>query len=161
MPTPQAFVDRTVFSRFDDLENYRGIQDIHTLGRIGSDRAVDTLISLVTMHLTLDRRVTEGDTTDLVSRDNVSNGIDALAETGSPKAIRFLMSLLPTDDKLIRYDDIDEADIRYLCAQAKPTIAEIEAAVNRLPPPFNRDPLLLDNLQGLKTDLTMWNRSQG
>jgi len=58
--------------------------------------------------------------------------------------------------KLIRYDDIDQSDIQYLLAQSHATYAEIEAAAKRLPAPFATDPLVLENLINLKTDMTVW-----
>lgn len=58
--------------------------------------------------------------------------------------------------KLIRYDEIDQSDIQYLASQAPPRFADIEDAVRRLPPPFNTDVLVLDNLENLRNDLETW-----
>ena len=58
--------------------------------------------------------------------------------------------------KLIRYDEIDQSDIRYLVAHRKTAFSRIEAAVTLLPHPFNCDPVVLENLQNLKTDMGMW-----
>lgn len=58
--------------------------------------------------------------------------------------------------KLIRYDEIDQTDIQYLVSQAAPSVNEVENAVRRLPPPFNTDALVLDNLENLKTDFETW-----
>ena len=58
--------------------------------------------------------------------------------------------------KLIRYDETDQADIQYLCAQQRVEFAAVEAAVEALPPPFNRDALVRENLQNLKSDMTIW-----
>jgi len=58
--------------------------------------------------------------------------------------------------KLIRYDEIDRSDVQYLVTQAGTTYAEIEAAAERLPAPFARDPLVHDNLLNLRTDMSMW-----
>lgn len=59
--------------------------------------------------------------------------------------------------KLIRYDEIDRSDIQYLCFQRKIDFSEIEAAAKTLAPPFNRDPIVLDNLEDLKVDMKIWN----
>lgn len=58
--------------------------------------------------------------------------------------------------KLIRYDAIDQSDIQYLVIQRSIGYEEICAAVRRLPPPFARDPVLLENLAALKEDLEDW-----
>lgn len=58
--------------------------------------------------------------------------------------------------KLIRYDEIDQGDIQYLCSQSPVPFSEIEAAVQRLPPPFNEDALVLENLENIRTDLKVW-----
>ena len=58
--------------------------------------------------------------------------------------------------KLIRYDEIDLADIQYLVSQNAPLFSEIEDAVGHLPPPFNRDMLVTDNLENLRNDLETW-----
>jgi len=58
--------------------------------------------------------------------------------------------------KLIRYDAIDRSDVQYLCVQRQPSFEEIAVAAAQLPPPFNRDPVVLDNLANLKTDLALW-----
>ncbi len=58
--------------------------------------------------------------------------------------------------KLIRYDEIDQGDIQYLYAQSKICFADVEAAVQRLPPSFNTDALVLDNLKNLEVDIKIW-----
>jgi hypothetical protein len=58
--------------------------------------------------------------------------------------------------KLIRYDAVDQSDIQYLVAQRSIEHEEVHAAVQRLPPPFDRDLLLLDNLEVLKQDMENW-----
>jgi hypothetical protein len=58
--------------------------------------------------------------------------------------------------KLIRYDTIDQGDIQYLCSQSPLAISAVESAVRRLPPPFNTDALVLENLENLRHDLEMW-----
>jgi len=58
--------------------------------------------------------------------------------------------------KLIRYDEIDQADILFLCTQARVTHVAVEAAVRKLPPPFDTDSLVLENLANLKVDLKQW-----
>jgi len=58
--------------------------------------------------------------------------------------------------KLIRYDEIDQADIQYLCTQRRIDFSDIETTVKSLPPPFDSDQLVLDNLNKLKTDMKIW-----
>ena len=54
--------------------------------------------------------------------------------------------------KLIRYDELDQADIAYLWAQQHVAWTDIAAAVQRLPEPFKHDPVVRDNLANLKAD---------
>lgn len=58
--------------------------------------------------------------------------------------------------KLIRYDEIDQGDIQYLCMQSPVSFSDVESAVRRLPSPFNTDALVLENLENLKNDLEIW-----
>ncbi len=58
--------------------------------------------------------------------------------------------------KLIRYDEADQSDIQFLCAQSRISFAAVEDAVHRLPPPFDSDPLVHENLKNFKTDLAFW-----
>lgn len=58
--------------------------------------------------------------------------------------------------KLIRYDAIDQSDIQYLAAAHSVSYSQVQEAVQRLPPPFNRDPILLDNLRTLEQDMSNW-----
>ena len=58
--------------------------------------------------------------------------------------------------KLIRYDDIDQSDIQFLCAQRAVDWRRVEAAVEALPEPFKHDPLIRDNLHNLKQDMAIW-----
>ena len=58
--------------------------------------------------------------------------------------------------KLIRYDETDQGDLQYLYSQSPVSFSSIEEAVAKLPPPFNTDALVLENLENLKTDLKMW-----
>lgn len=58
--------------------------------------------------------------------------------------------------KLIRYDEIDQGDIRYLLTQQRVSFAAIAEATDRLPGPFAHDSLVRDNLANLKTDMAMW-----
>jgi len=58
--------------------------------------------------------------------------------------------------KLVRYDAIDQSDIQYLCSQTKVDFLSVAAAVRTLPPPFDRDALVLENLRNLETDLKLW-----
>jgi hypothetical protein len=61
--------------------------------------------------------------------------------------------------KLIRYDAIDRSDVQYLVTQAGVSFGDIEAAARRLPAPFARDPLVIENLQNLRADLAIWGGS--
>ena len=54
--------------------------------------------------------------------------------------------------KLIRYDDIDRSDIQYVCRQTSVTVS----TVDELPPPFNRDPVVLENLENFRVDWKLW-----
>jgi hypothetical protein len=58
--------------------------------------------------------------------------------------------------KLIRYDDIDQSDIRYLLGQRRVRFEDIEDATKRLPAPFRDDALVLQNLENLRTDMQTW-----
>ncbi|MDA1088571.1 MAG: hypothetical protein O2901_16350 [Verrucomicrobia bacterium] len=58
--------------------------------------------------------------------------------------------------KLVRYDEIDQGDIRYLLSQGRVPYQEIEEAVSRLPSTFCNDPLVQENLVNLKADMQMW-----
>ncbi len=60
--------------------------------------------------------------------------------------------------KLIRYDPTDQADIQYLVTQRPLAHAAVAEAVARLPAPFAQDPVVLDNLTNLQTDLATWRR---
>ncbi|GEM_PF-557903 len=58
--------------------------------------------------------------------------------------------------KLIRYDEIDRSDIQYLCRQSSVDFIAVAEAVTGLPAPFNCDALVLENLENLKVDMTLW-----
>ncbi len=58
--------------------------------------------------------------------------------------------------KLIRYDALDRGDVQYLVTLRPVAFAEVAAAAARLPPPFDRDPLVVDNLDNFRTDLGLW-----
>ena len=58
--------------------------------------------------------------------------------------------------KLIRYDEMDRGDVRFLCSHASVSHDDVVLAVERLPKRFRDDPVLGDNLAALKTDLAMW-----
>jgi hypothetical protein len=58
--------------------------------------------------------------------------------------------------KLIRYDDIDMSDIRYLVLQMKIEMPDIVKAVERLPEPFKNDALVRENLKNLQEDIKLW-----
>jgi hypothetical protein len=60
--------------------------------------------------------------------------------------------------KLIRYDSIDQGDIQYLCACGRVDFSEVKDAVQQLPSPFNRDSMVLENLENLKQDLPQWRK---
>ena len=59
--------------------------------------------------------------------------------------------------KLIRYDEIDQADIRYLVEYMKISYIDIAEAAERLPKQFKNDIIVVDNLQKLKEDIILWN----
>ena len=58
--------------------------------------------------------------------------------------------------KLIRYDEIDRSDIQYLSKQSGVAWSAVAAAVELLPPPFNLDRIVLENLDNLKADMGIW-----
>lgn len=58
--------------------------------------------------------------------------------------------------KLVRYDAIDQGDLQYLHSQSPFGLSEVELAVRQLPPPFNTDALVLENLENLRADLEIW-----
>jgi hypothetical protein len=58
--------------------------------------------------------------------------------------------------KLSRYDDIDQSDIQFLCAQRPVTWQSVAAAVRSLPPPFNENALVQENLANLQRDMALW-----
>jgi len=60
--------------------------------------------------------------------------------------------------KLIRYDEIDQTDIRFLCFQMKVSFPEIAEAVRALPPAFRDDAMVKENLCNLKTDMGLWRK---
>ena len=58
--------------------------------------------------------------------------------------------------KLIRYDEIDRADIQFLFAQFHFSWEAVRNSAGRLPHPFRTDTLVAENLANLKSDLRMW-----
>ena len=58
--------------------------------------------------------------------------------------------------KLIRYDETDQADIRFLFRASRFLFESVAAAVKTLPRPFYADALVLKNLANLKKDLATW-----
>ena len=58
--------------------------------------------------------------------------------------------------KLIRYDALDRGDVQYLVNLRPVTYAEVAAAAARLPPPFEKDPLVAENLENFRADLALW-----
>ncbi len=59
--------------------------------------------------------------------------------------------------KLIRYDEIDQSDIRFLISYLNIKYDRIVNAANRLPENFREDIIVIDNLQNLKEDMKLWN----
>jgi hypothetical protein len=62
--------------------------------------------------------------------------------------------------KLIRYDEIDAGDVRFLCIEARVPFADVKDAVGRLPPAFRDDPVLRENLASLEADMASWRPGQ-
>jgi len=58
--------------------------------------------------------------------------------------------------KLIRYDEIDQSDVRYLCCQMRLKYADVATAVDTLPDAFRDDALVRENLANLERDLVLW-----
>lgn len=58
--------------------------------------------------------------------------------------------------KLIRYDEIDRGDVQYLFTQYRFQLSDVKTSIDNLPSPFNRDLLIQDNFENLKTDLNLW-----
>lgn len=75
-------------------------------------------------------------------------GRNITIKTGSPSDI--------VASKLIRYDETDQGDIQFLCANTKITYESVKDSVDRLPETFRTDALVLDNLENLKTDIQSW-----
>lgn len=61
--------------------------------------------------------------------------------------------------KLARYDAIDRSDVQYLLAQHAVAFNDVALAVRSLPPPFNQDAVVLENLENLRNDMAMWQGS--
>jgi hypothetical protein len=62
--------------------------------------------------------------------------------------------------KLIRYDQADQADIRFLIEKADLKHNQVREAVDDLPEQFRNDPLVRENLENLKDDMALWKRNQ-
>lgn len=60
--------------------------------------------------------------------------------------------------KLIRYDPIDQSDVRYLIHQSRLTFENVVAAVARLPAGFRQDALVRENLGNLAEDIKSWTK---
>ncbi|MGD9781204.1 MAG: hypothetical protein AB7V14_03525 [Kiritimatiellia bacterium] len=58
--------------------------------------------------------------------------------------------------KLIRYDPIDQSDVRYLVGQMRLGHADVAKAVDRLPAGFRDDVLVRENLKNLEEDMALW-----
>lgn len=75
---------------------------------------------------------------------------------GAKLTIKSVAAAQLVASKLIRYDELDQSDMRYLCEAMRITFDDIAAAVERLPAHFRVDPLVRDNLENLRTDMMMW-----
>jgi len=72
-----------------------------------------------------------------------------------------VFTVAPADlaaSKLVRYDELDRADIQFLCEQTRLGWDDIAQAAQRLPDAFRNDPVVRDNLNSLKTDMGLWKR---
>jgi len=58
--------------------------------------------------------------------------------------------------KLVRYDAVDRSDVQYLLSQHAVAFNDVAAAVRSLPPPFDQDTVVLENLDNLRNDMTVW-----
>ena len=58
--------------------------------------------------------------------------------------------------KLIRYDRLDQGDIRYLLKMGGISHSSVAEAAKRLPAPFATDPVVRDNLGNLGSDMVAW-----
>ncbi len=63
--------------------------------------------------------------------------------------------------KLIRYDESDMADIRFIVENAGVSYSDILESVKNLPARFGKDPVLIDNLENLKLDMQIWREESG
>lgn len=59
--------------------------------------------------------------------------------------------------KLIRYDAIDQSDVRYLISQMRLKYDDVAQAAERLPSGFRSDVLVRENLKNLQEDMRLWN----
>jgi hypothetical protein len=75
---------------------------------------------------------------------------------GGRLAIKTVSPAQLVASKLIRYDEVDQSDVRYLCLQKKLDFDEIMAAARTLPKPFDTDALVLENLKNLQADMALW-----
>ncbi|MHC4252917.1 MAG: hypothetical protein ACYS9X_27685 [Planctomycetota bacterium] len=58
--------------------------------------------------------------------------------------------------KLIRYDEVDAGDVRFLCGEARVSFDDVAKAAERLPRAFRDDAVLRENLAALKADMELW-----
>ena len=58
--------------------------------------------------------------------------------------------------KLVRYDAIDRSDVQYLLSQYAVAYNDVAKAARLLPPPFNKDTVVQENLKNFKDDLAIW-----
>jgi hypothetical protein len=81
---------------------------------------------------------------------------DVVLWQGRKLTIKTLAPARLIASKLIRYDEIDQADVQFLCRQANVRFEDVAAAARLLPAPFRDDVLVRANLANLKTDMQMW-----
>jgi hypothetical protein len=81
---------------------------------------------------------------------------DLLLWSGSRLTIKTVAISHLVASKLIRYDEIDRSDVQYLSKQSGVEWRDVAAAVELLPPPFNRDTVVRENLNNLKVDMAIW-----
>jgi len=60
------------------------------------------------------------------------------------------------DSKLIRYDELDQSDIQFLCAQRSVDWQSVSDSVRARPSPFNDDAQVRENLANLRRDMAIW-----
>jgi hypothetical protein len=81
---------------------------------------------------------------------------DMLLWQGRRLTVKTVAAARLVASKLIRYDEIDQSDIQFLCRQARVRFEDVAAAVDVLPPPFDQDTLVRENLRYLESDMRAW-----